>query len=126
MKYLGGDYGTSGRCRLEKGLFSGGLKRLVVSGRLFHTWKIKAKDIMQVEEVNESKKVKVLRGIGGAALGTLLAGPIGLLAGAFFGGRRGKRFIVVIRDRWNRKLLCAVNQKEYELLLAAQVANLRN
>lgn len=90
---------------------------------LFRTWKIKADDIVQLEEVNESNKVNVLRAIGGGALGTLLAGPIGLLAGALLGGR-GKKYVVLIRDSKGRRLLCAVKQKEYEVLLAATVSRL--
>jgi len=118
MKYLGGDYGPRGRSRLEKTLFTGRLKRIVVSGRVFRRWKIKAEEIVELREVNESNKVNLTRAIGGGAIGKLLAGPIGLLAGALLGGR-GKKYVVFIRDRRNRKLLCAVSQREFETLLAA-------
>jgi hypothetical protein len=120
MKYLGGDYGTRGKCRIEKSIWTGRLKRIVVSGRLFCRWKIKAKDIVKVQEVNESNKVNVLGAIGGGIVGGLLTGGIGILAGSILAGR-GKKYIVLIRDRQDRKLLCAVKQKEYELLLGATV-----
>ncbi|HUY32965.1 MAG TPA: hypothetical protein VMV69_09305 [Pirellulales bacterium] len=117
IKILGGDFGEDKSATMKRTYFSGKFHALVIRGRGWpHT--IRRKDIQSVEAVNDKNKVNVLGALGGGAVGGLLAGGFGLLAGAVLAGR-GKAVLLVVHLKDGRQFLCSANPKEYELLLAA-------
>lgn len=70
-----------------------------------------------VDVAAQHNVVKVGGAVGWGAAGALLAGPLGLLAGAVLGGRgRDVVFVAVLRD--GRKLLAQTDAKTYTQLRA--------
>jgi hypothetical protein len=122
IKLLGGDFGEDKPAAISTTFFSGKLKALVIPKGWFSSHTIRRKDIESVEAINDKNKVNILGALGGGAVGALLAGPIGLLAGSLLAGR-GKAVLLVVRLRDGRQFLCSAKPKEYELLLAAAMDN---
>ena len=115
MKVIGGDFGENTSAIVTTSFF-GKFKAIVFSGCLWHR-KLRRRDIISIEVVDDTNKVNLGGAIGGGMVGALLLGPIGLLAGSLLAGR-GKGHIVLIQDRRQRRLLGMVNQREFKLLLS--------
>ena len=81
--------------------------------------RMKVQEFLQsVEIAAQHNAVKVGGAVGWGAAGAILAGPVGLLAGAMLGGR-GKEvvFVAVLKD--GRKFLGQTDSKTFAALKAA-------
>ncbi len=109
MRVIAGDFGGKNTPAVVKP------KAIVFSGCLFSR-KLRCRDIVSIEVVDDSNKANIAGAVGGGLAGLLLAGPIGMLAGSILGGR-GKEHVLLIQDRQGRRLLGVVNHNEFEILL---------
>jgi threonine dehydrogenase-like Zn-dependent dehydrogenase len=74
--------------------------------------------IASVEVATEENVKKVGGALGWGAAGAVIAGPVGLLAGAILGGRgKDVTFIVTLRD--NRRFMATASSGTYKEFLAA-------
>lgn len=80
--------------------------------------KIKAAEIDSLEMADEETAKSFVGAAGMAALGTLLLGPVGLLAGALAGGSK-KKVTFVCRFRDGRKFLGTADSKLWTKMQAA-------
>jgi hypothetical protein len=117
LKVLGGDFGENFYATVQRSAL-GDFTALVVKHREFAKHRIQT-----VEKVDESNKSSLLSTVGGAAVGTLLAGPIGLVAGALLGATP-KRSAVLFLVRLNsgQRIMCSGSPEDYQTLLAASLA----
>jgi hypothetical protein len=117
FKVLGGDFGENFYATVQRSAL-GDFMALCVKHRQFGKHRIQA-----VEKVDETNKSSLLSAVGGAAVGTLLAGPIGLVAGALFGGAPKRSAVVfLVRLTNGKNLLCSGSSEDYQTLLAASLA----
>jgi hypothetical protein len=79
-------------------------------GEKIPTWNIKS-----VEEVSHEEAKKLAGTVGMGILGTILLGPIGLLLGLFFGGRKN---VVIFKAKLcdGRKFLGECKRKHFSKL----------
>ncbi|MYB62848.1 MAG: hypothetical protein F4X69_15935 [Gemmatimonadetes bacterium] len=75
-------------------------------------------DVKKIEEITEANKVRVLGAAGWGLLDTLVAGPIGLVAGAVLGGR-GKTVVFSVEFNDGKKSLFETDAKTWKRILAA-------
>ena len=76
--------------------------------------------VLDMQEVTEENKVKVLGAAGWAAVGALAAGPLGLLAGMVLGGRGSNR-IIAVTFKDGRKTLLRVDATTWTQMLADHI-----
>lgn len=78
------------------------------------------KEIESVELQTEESVRSISKTLGWAGVGTLLAGPVGALLGAYAGGSvKEVLFLVHLKD--GRKFLGTTDQKTYQHLLAITI-----
>jgi hypothetical protein len=75
-------------------------------------------ELATVEMANEETARDMAGTIGWGAAGALLLGPLGLLAGAFLGGKT-KEVTFIARFKDGRKLLATTDGASYTKLIAA-------
>ncbi len=84
-------------------------------------WKpelIKPKQFTEIEIANEESVKKLSGTIGWGAVGSVLLGPVGMLAGLLLGGKSKEvTFVGVLKD--GRKLLATTDSKTFGVLQAA-------
>lgn len=74
-----------------------------------------------VEEITEDNKVKFGSAVGWGVAGALLAGPLGLAAGAVLGGR-GKKVLFAVKLRDGREFVAESDPTTYGKIRAAMIA----
>jgi uncharacterized protein YcfJ len=77
------------------------------------------RSIRTVEIATEESVKRAGGTIGGAAVGAILLGPVGLVAGALLGGQ-GKDITIIVEFYNGRKLLATVGSDTYKEILAAK------
>ncbi len=113
LKLLAGDYTTH---------------RAVFKDGGFHFWKqydygkpaakYKMADLKTIEEITEDNKVSVLGAAGWGILGTVVAGPFGLVAGALLGGR-GKTVVFSVEFNDGKRSLIEADSRTWTQIMAA-------
>ena len=73
--------------------------------------------VSEMQELTEENKVKVLGAAGWGAVGALVAGPMGLLAGMVLGGR-GSNMVISVTFKDGRKALLQVDATTWTNMLA--------
>ncbi|MBU4495823.1 MAG: hypothetical protein L6425_02140 [Candidatus Aminicenantes bacterium] len=112
IKVLAGDF-LSGDSSLSWGNLFLKTEAHSVAGEL-----IPLTQLASVEVASEESVKKMGGTIGWGVAGTLLAGPIGLLAGLLLGGKKKEvTFIAKFKD--GRKLMATTDSGTYKKLLAA-------
>ena len=115
---LGGDFGET--MATTKTSFSGKLIELIVVKGFLKSEKISSGQIRNVEQVSEENKTSLLKGAKWAAVGGLLAGPLGVLAGGLLGGKKRKvLYTITLSD--GRQMLCKSGPEDYQTLLVASL-----
>jgi hypothetical protein len=111
IKVLAGDFTGDGS-------YSGGRITLRPRDRPSPAHRMVVRDFFEsVEVAAQHNVVKVGGAVGWGAAGALLAGPLGLLAGAVLGGRgRDVVFVAVLKD--GRRFLAQTDAKTYTQLRA--------
>ena len=74
-------------------------------------------DIKNIEEITEENKVRVLGAAGWGLLGTLVAGPFGLVAGAILGGR-GKSVVFAVEFHDGKRALIETDGGTWKKIVA--------
>jgi len=108
-KIVAGDY-EGGQIFLNFGFLS------LMDKNSFNQIELDKDSLISVELVTEENKKKFLGTAGWAIAGSVLLGPIGLVAGALAGGRKkeilvacqlkdGKRFLAVVSSRVYQKMM---------------------
>lgn len=115
----GGSLGVNVPATLKTTL-SGTVVELIVSEGLGRIHRIPASEIQRVEIVTEQNRSSLAGAIKGGAVGALLAGPVGLLAGSLLTGRRAMMTALVHLCR-DRQLLISGPADDLTKLLAAAV-----
>jgi hypothetical protein len=112
IKVLAGDFTGDGS-------YSGGRITLRPKENPTPAHRMVVRDFFESIEVAAQHNVVKLGGaVGWGAAGALVAGPLGLLAGAVLGGRgRDVLFVAVLKD--GRKLLAQTDSKTYAQLRAS-------
>ncbi len=81
-----------------------------------------SKMLKSVQEVTEDNKVDLGRAVASAAIGTLLAGPLGALGAVLlFGRRKTVTFLAELTD--GRQFVGIIEKDKYAVLLATAVTN---
>lgn len=108
IKILAGDFGN-----MVRGHYMFGQLSLPWPGdwTAGHSYSVKS-DIEELEEADERSVVKVGGAAGWGAAGLLIAGPVGMLAGAVLGGR-GQRIAFVAKFNDGRKLMAECDKKTW-------------
>lgn len=75
-------------------------------------------DVKNIEEITVENNVKVLGAAGWGLLGTVVAGPFGLVAGAILGGR-GKTICFSVEFNDGHRSLIETDSKTWKLIVAA-------
>lgn len=111
IKVLAGDFTGDGS-------YSGGRITLRPKDRPSPAHRMAVRDFFaSIDVAAQHNVVKVGGAVGWGAAGALLAGPLGLLAGAVLGGRgRDVVFVAILKD--GRKLLAQTDAKTYTQLRA--------
>jgi len=111
IKVLAGDF-------TGNGTYSAGRVTLRPKDRPSPAHRMKVRDFFDsVEVAAQHNAVKVGGAVGWGAAGALVAGPIGLLAGAVLGGRgRDVVFVAVLKD--GRRFLGQTDARTYTRLRA--------
>lgn len=122
IKILGGDFGENKHADLRTTYFTGKLKAIVIPKWLIFSHTIRRDEIASVELVTDKNKVNVASAIGGAAVGAILAGPLGMLAGSLLAGK-GKAVVLHVTLTDGRQFICSAKPKDHELLLAAAMSS---
>jgi hypothetical protein len=78
-----------------------------------------------MEEITEDNKVKFGSAVGWGVAGALLAGPLGLAAGAVLGGR-GKKVLFAVKLSDGREFVAETDPTTYGKLRAAMIAGRGN
>lgn len=120
LTVIGGDYGENTGAVLNT-TWGGKLTDLVIADGFFTSHKIPAAHIESVDIVTDENKASLLGAIGGGAVGTLIAGPIGLLAGAVLGGRKSAT-TMLIQVRGGKQILALGEPRDAQILMAAALA----
>lgn len=118
IKVLAGDF-SKGEWNFfyEKSIFNNGAKLKLNNGFLQGYSEFKFSEL-KIERVGGNQSKQIGRSIGGSAIGGLLLGGAGLVAGALMGGNAGKvQFSVTTKT--GKRALCEVSNKLWVLILAA-------
>jgi hypothetical protein len=98
--------------------YSFGMITLKTKEHSFLGENMKVKDTFEAVEIaTEESAVKLGGAVGWGAAGALLAGPVGLLAGAVLGGR-GKDVVFVAKLKDGRKFMGQTDSKTFTKLKA--------
>ncbi len=112
IKVLAGDFTGDGR-------FEGGRITLRPREKPSPAHRMKVSDFFSsVEVASQHDVVKLGGAVGWGAAGALIAGPIGMLAGALLGGR-GRDVVFVAELKDGRRFLGQTDSKTYGQLRAA-------
>jgi hypothetical protein len=114
MEILGGDWRPGGRAAFRIGAF-GGPKWLLMPGK-FPYERINFDKIAAVEPITQESRTSLAGAVGWGAVGTALAGPVGLLAGALLGGKKQDQ-VVAVRFTDGRSVLLECPPKDFKWLL---------
>jgi hypothetical protein len=102
--------------------FAFGTLSLRTEAHRFLGEKIPVTKLVSAEAVTQETVKKLAGTLGWGAVGVVLAGPLGLLAGALVGGSKSKvTFILAVED--GRKALATADSATYAALLGAVVTN---
>jgi hypothetical protein len=113
VKMLAGDF-------LKKdGIWYKNEFRLYTKNGLQPDARLSGRSVRTLEVATEESVKRAGGTIGGAALGAVLLGPIGLVAGALLGGQ-GKDITIIIEFYNGKKLLATVGSDTYKEILAAK------
>ncbi|QKS24616.1 hypothetical protein [Vreelandella titanicae] len=94
--------------------------RIDFCGGLFKCDKVKIEDVESIEEAGEDDVKRIGAAMGWGAAGAVLLGPLGLLAGALFGGK-GKDTVFIITLKNGYVSMCQGPTKEFTELKAAMM-----
>lgn len=112
IKVLAGDFSKGDAS------YSFGMITLKTKEHSFLGENMKVKDTFEAVEIaTEESAVKLGGAVGWGAAGALLAGPVGLLAGAVLGGR-GKDVVFVAKLKDGRKFMGQTDSKTFTKLKA--------
>jgi len=114
MEILGGDWRPGGRAGFRIGLF-GKPKWLLMPGK-FPYERINFDKIAAIEPISNENRTSLAGAVGWGAVGTALAGPVGLLAGALLGGKK-QRQVAAVRFTDGRSVLLECPPKDFKWLL---------
>lgn len=119
LKVLSGDFKEA---KFRSGLFQSHGTLLFPSPDWWNPFlaKYPPERITKITEITEENKKDFTSAAGWAALGGLALGPLGLLAGAVFGGRKKSIYFAVILDDGRRAVIEAPPQ-EWARIVAAYV-----
>jgi len=112
---IGGTYGEGFYANIETTLTGEFVCLSVKSARLG------ARQIVSVEKIDDINKRSVLKAISGAAIGSILAGPVGMVVGGLLGAASTKRVVFLVRATAGMNLLCLGDAEQYHLLLGVSL-----
>ena len=117
VKVLSGDFKEA---KFQTGLFQSRGTLMFSSPNWWNPFlsKYPPKRISKITEITEENKKDFTAAAGWAALGGLAFGPLGILAGAVFGGRKKSVYFAVILDDGRRAVIEASPQ-EWAKIMAA-------
>lgn len=118
MKILAGDWSTDLKVKLVE---NGGRMQQLRLGSFGFMVIIKPEDIESVTEITAENHNSVLGKLGWGTVGAVAMGPLGLLAGAVFGGQRQSK-VIAMTFTSGKKIMLQVKPKEAAVLLAAKFA----
>ena len=98
FQVVGGDFGDSGGGAIRTTLL-GKPEAIIISTGILKNKTIPVSHVSSCQLVTDENKVSLLGAAAGGAIGTLLAGPIGLFAGSILGGKKtAATLLVTLRD----------------------------
>lgn len=93
---------------------------ILMCSHLFKRETIKIADVESIEEAGEEDVKRIGATLGWGAAGAVLLGPLGLLAGALFGGK-GKDTVFMITQKNGNVTMCQGRTKDFNELKAAML-----
>lgn len=102
--------------------YTGGCLFLRTPAHRFVGEKIPLSKVVSVEAITQENKKTLAGTVGWGAVGAVVAGPLGLLAGALVGGQNSQvTFVLILLD--GRKAVATTDHATYAALLGAVVTN---
>ena len=118
IRVIGGDFGEAVIGQVATS-FTGKFLSIVVSRGLFKKAHVILREsIADVEVLNGSSRISGSGVVGGAVVGTVLAGPLGFVVGTLLGGKKSE-VTLMITCHDGKRLLCSVDSSAYHIILAA-------
>ena len=121
MEILGGSFGTDVKVAFGYHWWhTDRLTKIQIYGRQnkdYVHWAYEVNMVSTVQMLSQSNQATVGRGIGGAAIGAVVAGPIGLIAGAVIGSHKNRQLLAITFTDGNQ-LLVYCKAKETKVWLS--------
>lgn len=119
IKVIAGDYGTSNNSQFVEKSWIGGAARFKLSQGMLTPSEELYLQYISVEQYSEDLSKQLKGTLGWAAVGGLLTGGIGLIAGALLGGNGGKVMFVVTHAS-GKQALCECSKSTWAKIQAAK------
>jgi len=106
MEIIGGSWGNTVKLMFGKSWGGKITKILIYTNEQFYAVaKYKPHEVDEVTIINQANQATIGRGIAGSVIGTVVAGPIGLVAGAVIGMSKNRQLMLVIFNDGNRLII---------------------
>ena len=111
MEILGGSWGTDMKFQADYHWWHTnrliGLTIIAKRDNEYLRWTYTPDRVSTVQIVNTANQATVGRGVKGALIGTVIAGPVGLIAGAVIGSHKHRQMLVVTFNDGNQLMVSA-------------------